>query len=160
MNAGNPSPNSLPSTTRWLEPDSNHTSRMSPSFRNDAPPHFGHAAPGGFSSSTESVNQASAPRVRNRSRKCLTVSVESNCVSHDVQPSAGIGTPHERCRLMHQSGRSVTMASIRDRPQEGSHCTLPIASSVRPRRLLWSTEINHCSVARKITGFLQRQQWG
>ena len=77
-----------------------------------------------------------------------------------VHPSAGIGTPHERCRLMHQSGRRETIASMRVLPQEGSHCTLPIASSVRPRRSLWSTEMNHCSVARKITGFLQRQQCG
>src|SRR5262249_54819019 len=160
MNAGKPSPKSFRSTARWLEPDSNHTSRMSPSFRNEVSPQFGQVAPGGFSSSTERVNQASAPCLRNKSRKCLTVSTESNWVWHAVHPRAGIGTPHERCRLIHQSGRSETMASIRVLPQEGSHCTFAIACKVRPRRSLWSTEMNHCSVARKMTGFLHRQQCG
>ena len=52
------------------------------------------------------------------------------------------------------------MASIRVLPQAGSQRTSPIAFSVRLRRSLWSTEMNHCSVARKITGFLHRQQCG
>ncbi len=77
---------------------------------------------------------------------------------HEVHPKAGIGTPQDRWRLMHQSGRSETIASIRDWPQSGSHRTSSIAFMVRPRRSLWSTPMNHCSVARKITGFLQRQQ--
>ena len=65
------------------------------------------------------VNQASAPSARNRSRKCRTVSAVSNWVWHDVQPKAGIGTPQDRWRLMHQSGRSETIASIRVLPHVG-----------------------------------------
>ena len=84
----------------------------------------------------------------------------SNWAWHDVQPKAGIGTPHDRWRLMHQSGRSETIASIRVWPHAGSQRTSSIAFKVRPRRSLWSTEMNHCSVARKITGFLHRQQCG
>src|ERR1700675_1169230 len=62
MNAGAPPRPKIDSssTAWWLEPDSNQTSRMSPSLRNAVPPHFGQAAPGGTSSSTGPVNQASA----------------------------------------------------------------------------------------------------
>src|SRR4051812_7964306 len=132
MNAGKPRPKFCASTARWLEPDSNQTSRMSPSFRNEVPPHFGHAAPGGASSWAGRVNQQSAPCWRNRSRKWRTVWAVSNWVLQVVQPRAGIGTPHDRWRLMHQSGRSDTMASIRDWPQLGSHFTSPIDLRVRP----------------------------
>ena len=97
---------------------------MSPSLRNDVPPQCGQAAPGGSSSSTGRVNQASAPWARNRSRKWRTVSAVSSWVRQVVQPRAGIGTPQDRCRLMHQSGRSDTMASIRVWPQSGSQSDL------------------------------------
>src|SRR6476661_2463934 len=33
------------STARWLEPESNQTSRMSVSLRNSPPPHFAHVVP-------------------------------------------------------------------------------------------------------------------
>ena len=42
---------------------------------------------------------------------------------HDVQSSAGIGTPHARWREMHQSGRFVTMLKMRSRPHRGIHPT-------------------------------------
>ena len=56
---------------------------------------------------------------------------------------------------MHQSPRSLTIASMRLRPLAGSHSTAAIASSAAARKP--STEANHCSVARKIVGFLVRQ---
>ena len=43
------------------------------------------------------------------------------------QVNTGTGTPHARCRLMHQSGRSPTMAEIRLTLQPGIHSTSPIA---------------------------------
>ena len=83
---------------------------------------------------------------------------------HLVQSTAGIGTPHTRWREMHQSGRLATMLYMRSWPQEGIHFTwwsiasLAASRSVRfsplgpasfgsPSRLM-----NHCEVARKITG--------
>ena len=52
---------------------------------------------------------------------------------HDVQSSAGIGTPHARWREMHQSGRFVTMLKMRSRP----HARNPLHLVVDrvPRRL-------------------------
>ena len=80
-----------------------------------------------------------------------------------------MGTPHTRCREMHQSGRVAIMLESRSSPHEGSHFTCLISSSVRVRSVSSfdfppgmgvSMEINHCSVARKITGLWQRQQCG
>ena len=59
---------------------------------------------------------------------------------------------------MHQSLRSRIIAAMRSLPQAGSHFTSSqarMASSLKE-----STEQNHCGVARKMMGFLQRQQWG
>ena len=62
--------------------------------------------------------------------------------------------------LAHQSGRSETIASIRDFPQAGSQVTASIALSVFRRSSAWSTAMNHWSVARKMVGLWQRQQCG
>ena len=51
-------------------------------------------------------------------------------------------------------------AEMRLRPQAGIHSTRSIASSDLRRRPVVSIETNHCSVARKMTGCLQRQQCG
>ena len=70
----------------------------------------------------------------------------------------GIGTPHERCREMHQSERPLTIGRIRFEPDSGMNLTESNAfnaSSLNP-----STEQNHCSVARKIVGFFVRQSYG
>ena len=56
---------------------------------------------------------------------------------------------------MHQSPRSRTIASIRLRPLSGIQVTAAIAARASSRKP--STEANHCSVARKIVGFLVRQ---
>ena len=72
-----------------------------------------------------------------------------------------MGTPQMRWRLMHQSGRVAIMLVIRSLPQAGSQMTLSISSmvswrndvSVPSARLTGcSMSMNHCSVARKITG--------
>ncbi len=59
---------------------------------------------------------------------------------------------------MHQSLRSRIMAPMRSFPQAGSQRTASqaaMASSLKE-----STEQNHCGVARKMMGCLQRQQCG
>ena len=80
---------------------------------------------------------------------------------HFSQRNDGMGTPQERWRDRHQSGLVSTMPRNRDWPQEGIHC-VSFDDSSMPffLRSLWSMIKNHCSVARKISGFLQRQQWG
>ena len=74
-----------------------------------------------------------------------------------------------RCREMHQSGRVAIMFEMRSSPHAGSHSTCLISSSARWRKVVSlpsavfigvSMPMNHCSVARKITGLWQRQQCG
>src|ERR1700758_3634509 len=96
--------------------------------------------------------------------------------------NTAMGTPQTRRGGMHHAGRVSVMFDMRSSPQDGSHFTFLISSSVRDRRvsllaLCWdarfasgadeasaptcvSIEMNHCSVARKITGLWQRQQCG
>ena len=69
-----------------------------------------------------------------------------------------MGTPHLRWREMHQSRRSRTMPLMRSSPHSGIHSTLSMA--LMASSLMASTEQNHWSVARNMTGSLQRQQWG
>ena len=71
-----------------------------------------------------------------------------------------IGTPHARWREMHQSGRFSIMPRMRSLPQAGTQFTVWMFSTVFFRRSFVFIEMNHCSVARKMTGFLQRQQCG
>ena len=85
----------------------------------------------------------------------------STAVPHFVQSIAGIGTPQARWREMHQSGRLAIMPSMRAWPHDGIQRTRPrISSSARARRSCESMAMNHCAVARKITGLWQRQQCG
>ena len=58
----------------------------------------------------------------------------------------GMGTPHTRWRLMHQSLRSVIMPVMRSLPQSGFHW-MP-SQAFTAASLMASTEQNHCSVAR------------
>jgi len=55
---------------------------------------------------------------------------------------------------MHQSGRPAIMLLIRCSPQAGIQSTCAMASSAPLRRPAWSMLMNHCGVARKITGVL------
>ena len=59
---------------------------------------------------------------------------------------------------MHQSARSRIMDFIRSMPQPGSQRTSSQAAT--SASLKDSTEQNHWGVARKMMGFLHRQQWG
>ena len=59
---------------------------------------------------------------------------------------------------MHQSLRSRIMDFMRSMPQAGTQRTLSQAATASSLKA--STEQNHWGVARKIMGFLQRQQWG
>ena len=59
------------------------------------------------------------------------------------------------------------MLVMRSSPHGGIHCTVGRAASAcsrsvpaSPPRGAWSSAMNHCSVARKSVGFLQRQQCG
>ena len=72
-----------------------------------------------------------------------------------------MGTPQVRWREMHQSGRNSIMLWMRSSPQAGIQRTsLRMADSARARRSFFSMAMNHWVVARKMTGFLQRQQCG
>ena len=80
-----------------------------------------------------------------------------------------MGTPQMRWRLMHQSGRVAIMLVMRSLPHAGSQTTLSISSIASLRKLVSepstrftgvSMPMNHCSVARKMTGWWQRQQCG
>ena len=80
---------------------------------------------------------------------------------HFAHLNTGMGTPHERWRDMHQSGRSATMDEMRLRAHSGIHCTsLSMAMSASSRREFASIDTNHWSVALKMTGSWQRQQCG
>src|SRR6185437_7865800 len=141
---------------------------MSASRWNEAWPQFGHFA----SSASESAlgeYHASAPDLANNSMIFRFTAGSFNGLLQAVQTNTAMGTPHTRCREMHQSGRVSTMLEMRSSPQAGSHLTFLISARARVRNVPLgmvslgigvSMEMNHCSVARKITGLWQRQQCG
>ena len=162
------------STASWLEPESNQTSRMFVSRSNAVPPHAGQARPVGH----ELLDRAARTRRRRRTRRTPSPRARrSPAVSMAspqlAQSSAGIGTPQARWREMHQSGRFATMLKMRSRPHGGIHSTSLIdrvrappraasaARAVRRRRpARRPSAMNHCDVARKMTGLWHRQQCG
>ena len=73
---------------------------------------------------------------------------------------SGIGTPQVRWREMHQSGRDSIMPVMRCSPHAGVHSTPLMSRSVWARSCARSMLMNHCGVARKITGDVWRQQCG
>ena len=68
-----------------LEPDVEDVALLAEAV----PPHFGQVAPGGTSSSTGCVNQASAPSLRKRSRKWRTVSAVRSWVAAGLAAQRG-----------------------------------------------------------------------
>jgi hypothetical protein len=140
-------------------------------------PHCGQAKPSGMNSSMGRSYHASAPYFSNTDAARSTSAAEIIGSWHFTQSTAGIGTPQARCRETHQSGRLATMLCIRSWPHAGIHftswsmaesaaarsvwplpsalCPLPFAMTGSP-----SSVMNHCAVARKITGLWQRQQCG
>src|SRR5216684_7116242 len=146
---------------------------MSASFTKAPPPHP-HFAPAA-SVSDSGKYQASAPDFANSSTTLRFTAGSFSGLLQAVQTNTAIGTPQTRCREIHQSGRVSTMFEIRSSPQAGSHLIFLISSSARARKVISvagapsklrlggdfvSIEMNHCSVARKITGLWQRQQCG
>ena len=71
-----------------------------------------------------------------------------------------IGTPQARWREMHQSGRLSTIEPMRFLPCDGNQRVASIAASAFSRKPFFSMPMNHCGVARKITGALERQECG
>src|SRR6185312_2297318 len=115
--------------------------------------------------SASDVYQASAPDLANSSTTFLFTCGSLRAWLQAVQTNFAIGTPQTRWREMVQSGRVATMFEIRSSPQAGSHLTFLISSNARlrnvpPPGIGVSIEMNHCSVARKMTGLWQRQQCG
>src|SRR6266496_586368 len=165
---------------------------MSFSLAKMVPPQLAHCAPIARAS-VASVYQESAPDFANTSTTRRLTAGSFSGLPHPEQANTAIGTPHTRCREIHQSGRVSTMLEIRSSPQAGSHLTFLISSSAPLRKVaspmgapsklrrfggvksraeipskadgplggnFVSIEMNHCSVARKITGLWQRQQCG
>ena len=77
-----------------------------------------------------------------------------------------MGTPQARWRDTTQSGRVSIMPVMRFSPCGGTQRVSPMAFSARARSVSdfsskpRSMAMNHCGVARKMTGFLERQEWG
>ena len=160
-----PASTSLPSATAAHDtPDSNQTSTMSPCFSSARLPHALQPVPGGTRSAAGHVNHAFEPSLRKTSATCSITSGSSRSFPHFPQRKAGIGTPQTRCRDRHQSGRASIMPRMRFSPHAGIHCVLPISASASARSDVGSVaspmRANHCSVARKMIGVLQRQQCG
>ena len=141
--------------------------------RSRVPPHDGQARPGGMNSSIGRSYHASAPYSSNTDAARSTSAPVITASPHEVQSTAGIGTPQARWREMHQSGRFDSMLNRRSRPHAGIHFTsrsmaveagLPQRLALAPCRSPItgspSRRMNHCDVARKITGLWQRQQCG
>src|SRR4029079_12007044 len=100
MSAGHVSSLRNGNTASWLDPESNHTSRMSRSRSKDVPPHDGHVSPAGMNSSIGRSYHESALYCSNTTAALSMIAVVSTASPHEVQSSAGIGTPQARCLEM------------------------------------------------------------
>src|SRR5207249_11151696 len=139
---------------------------MSFSLAKTVPPQLAHCAPTA-SASVAPVYQESAPDFANTSTTRRLTAGSFSGLPQPLQANTAMGTPHTRWREMHQSGRVSTMLEMRSSPHAGSHLIFLISSSARVRNVPAgivpldmgvSIEMNHCSVARKITGLCQRHQ--
>ncbi len=142
---------------------------MSVSLRNAVPPQWAQTEPAGSSASAAGVRQASIPSRSMRATTARLSSGETIGRVHCRHRKTAMGTSQIFCRLMHQSGRVAIMLVMRTLPQAGSQTTLSISSMANWRRVVSepsarftgvSMPMNHCSVARVMTGLWQRQQWG
>src|SRR5258708_35705303 len=93
---------------------------MSTSLVNDVPPHSGHFAPRG-SASASGVYQASAPDLANSATTLWFTAGSFKGLLHPAQANPAMGTPHTRCRELHQPGRVSTTFAMRSSPQPRSH---------------------------------------
>ena len=80
---------------------------------------------------TSRVYHASAPCVAKSLTTAWFASFERKGWLHVSQKKIGMGTPHTRCREIHQSGRIATMLEMRSSPQLGSHLVLRTSSRAR-----------------------------
>src|SRR5881409_338963 len=103
MSAGHVSSGQTDSTASWLEPESNHTSRMFISRSNVVPPHDEQRRSAGMKSAVGRSYHESAPYCSKTSAAFFTSAGVTIASPHCVQSTAGIGTPQTRCREMHQS---------------------------------------------------------
>src|SRR5579864_3988905 len=137
---------------------------MSISRLKEEPPQPGQRVPGGSTESASGVYQESTPFSATIFTTARLTSGEFSALPQPEHRNTAIGTPQTRWREMHQSGRVAIMLEMRSSPQAGSQRTFLISSSDRCRSVLSPTfasmEMNHCSVARKMTGLWQRQQCG
>src|SRR6516162_1615159 len=108
---------------------------MSISLRNLVPAHLEHFTPAGRMSSAERLYHASAPSRANSSTTLRLIVLSLRNSLQFSHWKTAIGTPHNRWREMHQSGRVAIMFEMRSSPQAGSHFTLLISSSERLRKV-------------------------
>ena len=162
MSAGQVSSGRTDSTASWLDPESNQTSRMFISRSNSAPPHDGQANPA-------ARLLESAARTRRRRRRARTPPRLSISSAVEIaSPHACSRTP-ESARPTRAGARCTNRAGSRpccgsDRVPTGIHSHVDgVERRVErrgERRRLAIQAMNHCDVARKITGLWQRQQCG
>src|SRR6266550_7117430 len=107
---------------------------MSFSLLKMVPPQLAHCAPTARAS-VASVYQESAPDFANSSTTRRFTAGSFSGLPHPEQANTAIGTPHTRCREIHQSGRVSTMLEIRSSPHLGSHLTFLISSRARVRNV-------------------------
>ena len=102
------------------------------------------------------------PRSRTRRRCAAPPSGSRSGSPVRLSTNTAIGTPQARWRLMHQSGRRADHASRAGcAPGPARTCVASIAASALARmRSGPSMRMNHCGVARKISGALERQECG
>ena len=118
------------------------------------------------------LNQASAPSARKAEKIRSISSVEPAKPARGITSPVSlwrntvIGTPQARWRDTTQSGRVSIMPVMRFSPCGGTQRVSSIAFSARVRSVTrlpsigLSMAMNHCGVARKITGFFDRQECG
>ena len=122
------------STARWLDPESNHTSRMSVSLRKDDAAAFRALAVRAH----QFGRGLRIPDVGGMFPEHRHDAVQHAFVGEGLAATLAIedviGTPQTRWREMHQSGRVAIMFAMRSSPQAGCHLTaLNRVERVRPK---------------------------
>ena len=107
------------------------------------------------------VYQASAPSAANAAAMRSTTSGSRSAWPVCRFTNTAIGTPQARWRETHQSGLLSIIERMRLRPRSGTQRVASIAASAFSRRCQApSIGMNHCAVARKISGAFDRQECG
>src|SRR5674536_361136 len=105
--------------------------------------HMGQARPAGRNSWIGRSYHASAPCSAKTAAVRSASSVVRTASPHVTQSTAGIGTPQDRWREMHQSGRLASISVSRSSPHAGIHLTCRTASIAFSRRPVLSIATNH-----------------